>query len=283
MRADAVPILLRQAVVDKIAELQRQELDFAWEVTHPFEEYLLDWRTRIERFFLDTFVISLRPDHVQHWDYISAQQAGFTEDVLDPMVEGLDALAEDAAAVAEQRERDAFWLGSLFGRWQLALGGIEDPNTPWPTYAALAIGGLGFAERAAGWSDVYGTKLRSLFGGLVASQATLPDTLGMLDPLITSFTNRIGQLARNEWYHAAVEGEHAAVKPFQAAIGELWLIKDESACPICKALNLTITAKIPIKDSHPSCRCIKVPVAKQFTPTPISLTTFADRHAQRPS
>lgn len=279
-----IPPLVRSAVVEKIAELQRRELDFGWEITHPYEEYLLDWRTRIERFFLSTFVTSLKPGP-QTWDLVTAQQAGFADDVLDPMLDGLDELTKEVTEVAEEREREAFLLGALYGRWQLALGGVEDPDIPWPVWVAgiAAIDGLGFAPRAASWASVYRTKLGQLFATAQATGQTLVDTMFGFDALVTGLTNRIGQLARNEWYLSTTTGERAAVAPFQAQVGELWLIKDDNACLICKELHLTVTAKTPIKDTHPSCRCIKVPIVKNFSPTPVSFAAFADRHAYRPS
>jgi hypothetical protein len=275
-----IPPLLQQSVPEKIAELKRRELDFGWEITHPYEEYLLSWRERIERFFLSSFVISLRPDKVQHWDLVTAQQHGFGT-MRDEMLDELSDITEELVEPAEEKERDAFLLGALFGRWQLALGGTEDPDIPWPLYAGAAIAGMGFADRARGWTGVYRQKVGEMFAAQQAQQGTLFDTMAQFDALITGFTRRMGQLARNQWYFAAVTGERAAVRPFR--VGELWLIQDERACPICKALHLTVTTKIPIKDSHPSCRCIKVPLATNFTPTPVSFAAFADRHAYRPS
>lgn len=281
-----IPLLLQQSVVEKIAELQRRELDFAWEITHPFEEYLLDWRTRIEEYFLRTFVISTRPDKLQHWDFFTARASGFNE-FLEPMLDGLDALAADAIETADDAEEDAFNMGALFGRWQLALGGLEDEDEPWPDYEEaeedMDIEGAGFAERAERWAGIYKSKIATLFGGLIMQAGTLPETMIGLDTLINGYTDHIEQLARNEWYQAVLEGEARAVLPFGAATGMLWLIKDPNACAKCTALNMTITTKIPIKDTHPSCRCIKVPVVKNFKPTPTSLVVFADRHAQRPS
>lgn len=272
---------MQSAVIEKITELQRRELDFGWEITHPFEEYLLSWRERIERFFLQSFVTSLRDDGQKHWDLVTAQQNGFGK-LEAELLDGVSDLADDAAEVAEEREREAFLLGALYGRWQLALGGVEDPDVPWPAYALVGIGGAMFAPRARAWGAVYRQKLSGMFAGMQVAQGTLLDTIAQFDALMTGFAGRIGQLARNQWYFSAVSGERAAVRPFRARVGELWLIKDERACPICKALHLTITTKIPVKDTHPSCRCIKVPLVKNFTPTPISFTAFADRHAYRP-
>lgn len=277
-----IPPLLEQSITEKIAELQRRELDFGWEVTHPYEEYLLSWRERIERFFLQSFVTSQRPDRVQHWDLVTAQQAGFPQ-LLNPMLDELSDITEDMVDVGEEREQEAFLLGALYGRWQLALGGVDDPDVPWPRYVAAAIGGLAFAPRARAWAGVYREKLGGMFAMAQAQQGTLLDTMAQFDALITGFTGRIGQLARNQWYFSTVTGEQAAMKPFRDRVGELWLIRDERACPICKALHLTVTTKVPIKDSHPSCRCIKVPLATNFTPTPVSFTAFADRYAYRPS
>ena len=275
-----LPPLLWAAVVEKMAELQRLERAFGSATTAPFEEFLLRWRTEIERFFLAHAFTSTRTrtDGQKHWDQLAANRGQFELTIVQPMLAELDALIEDAIERAREEEEHAHDFGAIVGRWQLALGGVEDQTRRWPLYVGAAILGLGFGPRARRWGRIYARKIRTALRGAVLTEQTLPDTIASFDALTTGLTGRMRALAQNEWYHAAVSGEDAAVRPFREVMGKVWLIKDDSACEFCKSLHRTITTLIPVKDSHPSCRCIVVPVVTNFTPTPQSFQTFLDRH-----
>jgi hypothetical protein len=273
-----LPPLLWAAVVEKMAELRRLESRFGSAISPPFEEWLLRWRTRIEAFFLAHAFTSTRGDGQKHWDLLAANRGQFDLVILRPMLAELDDLIEDAIEEAREEEPHAYHFGALLGRWQLAVGGVGDRGTRWPLYVGAAILGLGFGPRARRWGRIYGRKLRTALRGAILTQQTLLETIASVDALATGLTGRMRSLAQNEWYHAAVEGEDAAVRPFRAVMGKVWLIKDDNACEFCKSLHRTITTLIPVKDSHPACRCVVTPLVTNFIPTPLSFQTFLDRH-----
>jgi FAD/FMN-containing dehydrogenase len=50
---------------------------------------------------------------------------------------------------------------------------------------------------------------------------------------------------------------------------------DPLVCPVCAAKHMTVTSDRPVDHSHPGCRCIKVPMPRNFTPVaPLSFESF---------
>lgn len=275
-RTRELPPVLRSALTEKISALQAREFDLGLRIRAPFEEFLLDWRTRLERFFLTRFVVSLDPiTKRQVWDPVLAMRAGLTLEVDEPMQRALLDLEEDLVAAEREVQRDAFLYGLLIGRWQMALGGIDLQAARWPGFLLPAIAGLGLISRTRAWGRVSRAKIKQVLTAAVLSRQTIMQTVAMVEAVLLTYAKRVTSLVQNEVYRAVMIGEQRAAHGYPV-VG-LWITKDdELVCKICEPLHLTYTSKIPVDDTHPDCRCSKILIARKFAPHQMTLTTFTD-------
>jgi hypothetical protein len=111
----------------------------------------------------------------------------------------------------------------------------------------------------------------------VAGGRTLDDTLLGVDGAFATFNGRVAGLVGNELHRAAAAGADIALTAARRDhdIIEVWVTTgDHLVCPICEALHLTVTRKQPVTDSHPGCRCWKVPIPANYQPNSLSYAAF---------
>lgn len=273
-----IPPLVAHSQVEKIAALQRREIDLVWEFLYPFERLLLDWRTRIERLFLSTFVISVRPDRQAVWSPERVASA-LEAELFEPLRRERASIEQEMLPIAQERQRAIFLLAALFARWQVSLGGLDTPEPlPSPATHLLTVDGLGLRPRARVWGQVFQQKAERAVRTAVLTSETLPETLAHVDTISHGYTQQLGNVVKNEAARAAATGEHAALIPFRGRLLELWIAKPDACVTICRPLHLTVTSLVPVQDSHPSCRCEKVPLTSVHRPAPSAFSTFVQRY-----
>ena len=108
---------------------------------------------------------------------------------------------------------------------------------------------------------------------------SLDDTLAGLNRITDSFTGRVQGLVENEMVRAFDTGGDIALQAVgdDHAVTEVWVTRaDRLVCGICAPRHMKVTALQPITDSHPGCRCRKVPVPDDFTYTDVDYDDLFD-------
>lgn len=131
-------------------------------------------------------------------------------------------------------------------------------------------------DRARRWAGDVRLKHRTGLRSLIASEATLPATMEWFDGIAAFLNQRVSSLAVNEIHRAFELGQSAAMAQFtNLIIGEVWVTRNDlTVCPFCRSLHMTVTTLKPIEDSHPGCRCFKIPLLDGAGSRPVDFDLF---------
>jgi hypothetical protein len=219
------------------------------------------------------------PDDVWAVEAVQGQVLG---DLATSFAELSEALyVEDVEAMEEWLD-DAMVEGHQRELWLLAMGGIDidpyveslsdDEEERTLLLLALGVAGLSWATRLGQWRDrVTLDAVQWMHASIVGGQS-LDDTLTGLNRITDSFTGRVQGLAENEMVRAFDTGGNIALEAVEGdhAVTEVWVTRnDRLVCGICGPRHMKVTALQPIRDSHPGCRCRKVPVPEDYTHTDV--------------
>lgn len=226
------------------------------------------------------------------WGF-GAVQARVGDLLTQSFAELSDALYNEDVAAMDDGLDDAMVEGSQRELWLLATGGVDiDPyRDALPSrkhdrsllLLGLGVLGMNWMARRARWRDDSVGRVSQWVRASVAGGRTLSDTLQGYDNLTEQFTGRVKGLYADELKRSFDVGVDVTLTAARKdhAIAEIWLTRDDRlVCPICAALHKKVTPLQPITDSHPGCRCEKVPVPENYRKTDVGYDDlFKEAHA----
>jgi hypothetical protein len=220
---------------------------------------------------------------------IAAVQDRVSGDLATSFAELSEALyLEDTDAMEEWLD-DALVEGSQRELWLLALGGIDidEYRDALPEEAedrsllllTLGVLGASWLARRASWRDDVTQKVTRWTEASIVGGRTLDETLAGFDRITDTFTGRVKGLVENEMVRAFDAGGGLALEAVAQDhdLTEVWVTRaDVLVCGICAPRHMKVTPLQPITDSHPGCRCRKVPVPADFVYTDVAYDDLFD-------
>ncbi len=298
------PALLRQAAGTRLQLYGEHEFDLTQQIRDSYREPLTSYREMLQAYFLSRFGDNLAPPKrladgtidptwtpEATWDLARAARLGTLDELTGSFDDLIDAIHDPLDDLFDEELADGYEESYDLGLWSLYLGGIDSTKADPPpdrsrikrVLMAAGIAGLGYPQRLGAWgADVKG-RYRSRMRGLIASGATGMETLDAFDQVTQTYVGRVEGLGQNELFRAYSVGAADAVAPYKQDLeGEVWLTREDGAvCPICAAKHLTITDDQPIANSHPGCRCRKVPIPLNYNAQPIDYVGFLQKLGRR--
>lgn len=270
-----VPDLLQTGVRETIQALQAEELSLSAQLRNAHRARFRSYREQLRRWFLSYFVlVPNREDEKappkQVWDTLKVVRDGLPEEASLQLRRTLgDSFDEDALLLEDALDNN-YLVGWQRQLWLLALAGVVISQLPEESPASLdALTRLSHWYSKAHYQTSQQVRAAMLTGG------NLPDTLGVLDLQLESLTGRVDALIGNEAFIAARRGADDVLSYVTEAYVDVWLTEDdELVCPICRPLHLTVTTLQPLVDTHPGCRCWKVPVPARYEANPIAYEDY---------
>jgi hypothetical protein len=273
LRALKLRPLTFEAIVERIDRLNRHERSLLDRINRRFDRWAEGYLGHVNAQFYRYFT--------NRWDLAVARSNGVDQDLTTEAVSQLGAMEDELASDIETEVEDSYESGFLFALWDLYRSGVideadieegiefpdEDTFDGWLTLSA--IGGLTIADRLGRWIRDAQLKARQGVRAAIARELSLNDTGLMLETLADQASGRIGILAGSEiqrsFYSGQTDALRQALGPLYdtLVVGEMWWTRlDGAVCQICATLHGQVTPLVPIDDSHPGCRCRKIPLLR---------------------
>jgi hypothetical protein len=298
-----VPALLEDAARDTLDALQQLIGARSQELADAHADAFSQYRRELEAAFLAYSLLPeaqpFDPDDPppvlrRQWNALAFKQSGRDQETFESFQALLDTLRDIDTEEFQATLAEAADDGYARELWMLALGGVEEAAslldlTPedWEvTILDAGFDDVDWEQRLGTWVNVTQDKMRRWLTATTIGAAVWADTTDGFDGLASQFTQRVTGLLGNEIFRAFSLGALVALATAERELGidpaSVWLCRttadgtpDPLVCPICRPLHLTVTDKRPIDDTHPGCRCIKVPVAQPFAATaPLPYESF---------
>lgn len=300
----------RQSALAKARYFQRRELDLGMKIRRLYEDLLFPWREDLERVFFKAVVVPVGAEGAPRWEPVKARQEAIPA-AEQKYVEVDHALRVASETLLEEELVETFKDGYLWGVWEMVAAGVideaeaellqdelldgtevEDLTIPRPPddeainqmLLVVGFGGLAYLDRMARWRQIYEAKLRRWLDASAAGGLTFIDTTEGVDRILDGLRARLVSLGQNEAHRAFTRGNTVAwraVAP-DRIVGEVWMTREDPlVCVTCQAKHLTVTEDQPILDSHPSCRCVKVPIVLDADGQPVDWEAFLRRVGKR--
>lgn len=264
------PSIRDRVLSERIQAYQKREFNLLAALNDEFMRPFESFQEELDRHFLQYFVTPWPKDTEEKpptWRRNAAVRHGSLQTLNRAYQEQIEAAGREAAEELEDALVDAYTDGYEWALWALFLAGEDtldaadlDDTDIVGALEAGAIGGLTARDRLGAWIGVSEQQLASILGTGIAAEQTYQQTVGAVQRLTKSLASSIAALASNELFLAGVLG--AAFASRQLGAVEVWVTADdEKVCPICRPKHLTVTNEQPIVDSHPACRCEKLPWA----------------------
>jgi hypothetical protein len=218
------------------------------------------------------------------WDLPAVRREKVEEALLalfeTGMVEAEQELGGLLDAELEETYEEHYWM-ALWGAYQEGYDVPADAEVDRPSIlpllAATAFGGITYQQRLRFWFAAAREKYRRSLHASLVSGDTLARTIQWFEGIGAFLQGRVSTLILNEVAQASQQGQDDAIGLFGAdVIGEVWVTRqDPYVCATCEELHGTVTTLIPRIDTHPGCRCVKIPVlAGGLTARPIDFEWF---------
>jgi hypothetical protein len=265
----------------KVRALQQREWSAAERISKAYRELTQTYRQELEDAFYRYFVYPA--DQAPHWDRLATAQSDVAETLTTAFEDTLSELHEETEQTSDAEMEEAFLQGWYAGLWDVYQAGHDVDEVPLPSGAfiaaamgASAIGGLSLMDRARQWLGEARLKQRTGLRAAMVGEFTLPQTVEWFNGIGAFLEQRISGLLTSEVHQAFDVGQRMAVQMFpDLVIGEVWITRQDLAvCPVCRELHMTITPLKPIVDSHPACRCLKVPLLDGSGQRPVDFEYF---------
>lgn len=265
----------------KIRTIQTREWAAGERINRFYRDLSQGYKQTLESAFFRYFVYPL--DSQPHWDAVSALRSDVTGTLDEAFQSATDDVLEATDETADEELEESYLQGWYFGLWDVYQAGTDVNGTEPPESAAIglsmaaaAIGGLSVLDRARRWIDESRAKHSTGIRGIIQNEATLPDTIMWFDGISSVLNNRVSGLVVNEMHRMFERGQADAVALFGGlVIGDVWVTRDDArVCPRCAELHMTITTLRPIEDTHPSCRCFKIPLLEGAGTRPVDFEFF---------
>lgn len=278
-----VPPLVQGALLTRIAYFEQREFDVRGIVRGIYDPLFTSYREEMEAEFYRHFNRVVDPKTGRPiWEVVTAVQTGSTDRLLasfDEMVQAAQAAAEE---LIEEELAEGYEEGYFLGLWMLGLSGADvtaNPPSRDMTHAALlaaGVAGLAFPDRLNVWTNDARQRWGSMLRADVARGAELGETVDDLILAGEGLMGRVFGLAGDELHRGYILGADLAFAQHADLMeGSVWVTRnDPLVCEICMAKHLTITDEQPIEDSHPHCRCTKVPIMLTPGGTPVDYVQF---------
>lgn len=290
------PDLLAMGTLEALQALEAEAMQGSLRIKSLHEERFRSFRDKLRRFFLGHFVLTRQAElpSVQTWDPLTTQRDGTLRQLVTEFRDDVAAAAEDDDQLIEEDLDGAMVEGHNRELWLLAMGGLPawnydalpEEDVRLDMLLAAGVAGVSWRTRLDRWQDLTDRRGAQWLRASVVGGRSLDETEQGLDATERQFSTRVTGLYENELWRAHLLGARLARELVQRefALEEVWLAResrpgvlDPLVCPICEALHLTVTALEPVTDSHPGCRCRKVPVPAGYQPTPMSYAEFLTR------
>ena len=279
-----LPGLLRQAAHERSVRFRQREQDFGEEIRDFYRPLVSDYRERLDGYFRSKFP--------ETWEPLRARELGAFQYLSQSFDDLVDAAAEDVEDLFDEELTDGYDDGYLGALWLLRIGGLDvsgadvdehDDETLKALLLAAGIAGIAYPQRLQAWHTDVKSRFSQMLRAAMAGGMSGSDTLGLYDAVTTTYVGRVEGLGRNELHRAYTVGAATATEPYRSQLaGEVWLTRrDPDVCPTCRALELTITDAQPIRDTHPGCRCWKVPIPLRFDGQPLDYVAFLQQIGRR--
>lgn len=270
-----------QSAYQKIIALQQREWSAVERFNGFYRRLTQSYRKELEEAFYRYFVFPA--GGTPHWDALAATQADVAGTLEDQFEETLQDLAEETEAATDTELEEAFLQGWYYAMWDVYQAGHDVGDVDPPDSEAInavlvgaAIGGLTLIDRARRWLGEARLKHQMGIRAITRTDQTLPDTLTWFNGVDAFLQQRVSGLIESEVHRAFELGQRSAVHAFpNLLLGEVWVTRQDLAvCPLCRSRHMTITDLKPITDSHPGCRCFKIPLLEGAGTRPVDFEFF---------
>lgn len=258
------------SAVARIDRLNRREQTVTELIRENVEAWAVGYLYQLSNTFYQHFV--------SNWDLVTAKREGVDDDLYEDAVDLLDVAEEEVTDDIEDTLEDGIRDGFAAALWDLYRAGrisedqLIDVDIPDDdaigAFLAAGVGGIATAARVSRWFG--DAKVRSRLGitAMLGRGMTLSEGQDLFDTIGAQLGGHLEGLAASELQRAFEFGQKLALdralvgrEPGEHDVDLVWLTRrDGKVCPLCQALDGTVTLLEPIVDSHPKCRCIKVPV-----------------------
>jgi len=267
--AQDLPSSARTILLQRRREFQAREFSFKAKLDDEFERPFEMFQKELDRYFAQFFILpfpDLSPEETPAWNTVQAASLGTVDALTQQFQDEIMDAADDALEEFDDTLAGAYAAGYEQGLWALFLGGVDgaldeepiDEEDALEALLAAQINGLDYRDRVGAWAGVATQKVNGALRYAVATEQPFPETLSRLGGIAATVKAGLAGLGSNELFWALALGAAAAYNRFDEA--EVWVtMDDEKVCPICWPKHLTVTTDQPIRDSHPNCRCEKLP------------------------
>lgn len=224
------------------------------------------------------------------WDMSIARKRRTIPVLTESFKDLADSSNTEAARLLDEELADELEESYEYALWGIYQNGIDIPleesslgdfDAKKLLLIAAGVAGLSYLDRLKVASSVAKGRFMTWLRATISGGRSIDDTLQGYDAITNSLQTRVKKLAENETHRALVLGSDQASHVFRAQLfGQVWLARPDS-CETCLPLNLTITAMLPISDTHPGCRCYKVPMPIEYSGRPTDYVSFLQSIGRR--
>jgi rubrerythrin len=285
-----IPSLPRKAIERSFRESRARERELSQELDDLFGPITDSYLEELTGHFFTNFGKDIDPSTKQPiWSLTTAKENDSIEDLSESYRDMMNSLQDEAIDIMDEELTSELEESFDYGLWSLyqsgvdvdeveGLGGFDERKA---MLLAAGVLGVSYVGRLRKATSVAKSKFLSWLRATITGGRPFADTVEGFTRIMKSHQARVTKLAENENHRSFLLGIDQATERAKGQLaGTVWLARP-NACPICSPRHLTITGLIPISDSHPNCRCIKVPIALDYHGRPVNYAGFLQSIGRR--